>query len=157
MWEDFVLLTCHKSNIVSRTNSENKTDGDKNHSGTFKIILLQFSVFTAIKMTLKWSLACDLFRKATIALLRPLHQYILLQWMAVKVSPKRPLRLEPSEVLNCFSASRLWLGWEIVVCLEHGGDLLALMWCWSSWAGRFLRAKRHKSRLFKSQLPQLLF
>lgn len=42
---------------------------------------------------------------------------------------------------KCSSVSLLWLWCEIIVCPEHAGDLLALMGCWSSWAGRFLQNK----------------
>lgn len=42
--DDFVLLTCHKPKIWHCfLTSENKTDRNKTHLGTFKIILLQFS------------------------------------------------------------------------------------------------------------------
>lgn len=41
--------------------------------------------------------------------------------------------------------SLTWLRCEIVICLEHAGDLLTRTWCWSPWAGRFLSETQEES------------
>lgn len=45
--------------------------------------------------------------------------------------------------LNCSIVSLFWLWCKIIIRLKHTRYLLVVVWCWSSWAGRFLSIKRH--------------
>lgn len=110
-WDDFVLLTCHKSNKsdIFFTFSENKTKDPFRHF--LKILLLQFSVCCCQENDTPERRKSSRARlpatcSERLLLLCSGHCTIRssLQWMAVKVvcavSPDRPLRLEQSYTSN---------------------------------------------------------
>lgn len=147
-------VTNPTSDIVLFTTSENKTDRNKTHLGTFLKSFCYSSVLVAArKMTLTNAecLALDF------------------QWLVQKgyycfveaAAPIGPLAMDGSKsclysftqqasevrtelCVKCSSVSLLWLWCEVIICPEHAGDLLTLMWCWSSWAGWFLWVNGHK-------------